>query len=277
MLREVQLLAPWTALALPWQSIEIYRSEDTSIQESIDVLRTGVSLTHCSLYLKVASPEPTLLLPSMPRLQSLTLFERADNRTMPLLVMSLLRSLTLPALRNLNLKFEDPRSRPPEDVSEFLSFVARSSLQLEELTLCLMPVSERDLLRCLECLQSLVTVRLQIAASMDALLERLYSDAGFLPRLQSLHIANFTPSDTPWEYTSPSSNATLEMLFSRWRRSLLQDFHFHYVGTDEMVVFTAMVTTHPTWETLRKVGMTLVLEEFHQEPQAGDWWVYTVY
>ncbi|KAJ7623504.1 hypothetical protein FB45DRAFT_1061406 [Roridomyces roridus] len=141
---------PWSALVLPCQSIEVFGSQTITVRESVDVLRELRSLTCCTFYLVFQQPPPSITpLGPIVNLKDLTVLEMADDTLTPPLVMDLLRHLTLPALKHLTLKFEDPYDRPPTDITEFFSFATRSSFQLETLTLCLMPASEQELLRCL--------------------------------------------------------------------------------------------------------------------------------
>ncbi|KAJ7623480.1 hypothetical protein FB45DRAFT_1061385 [Roridomyces roridus] len=274
LLREVHfLVASWPELVLPWQSIREYTAERISILQSIDVLREGINLTYCHLSLDSV---PTITsLPPITNLQDLTLLERADEHS--LLIMDLLRGLTLPNLKHLALKFTDPENRLAADITEFISFARRSSLQLEALTLCLLPSSDADLLRCLECLRSLVTLRLQLPASMDAFIGRLIPDDGFLPQLDSLHLVNFSPSwqHTPRDYTSPDSETMLEMLSARrlGPRLPLSTVHFNHGGSKAIAAFTARLKSDTRYKRCEGLGMELVFGKFSRELRYESWWV----
>ncbi|KAJ7772038.1 hypothetical protein DFH07DRAFT_214002, partial [Mycena maculata] len=221
MLREIQLFrASWTTLALPWASLPVYLSEKIGVYEGLDVLRSGTGLSRCTLCLV---PEPHHYISSLPpiiNLQDLTLSERAETLE-PLLVMEMLKHLTLPALKNLSLEFEDIDDRPPADITEFLPFILRSSLQLklQSLTLCLVPTSETRLLQCIRCIPSLVTLQLQLSKPISAVHDRLTCDAGFLTRLQSLHVMDFSwlwGYDETEPHQAPDVEQELEMLAARY-------------------------------------------------------------
>ncbi|KAJ7623502.1 hypothetical protein FB45DRAFT_925825 [Roridomyces roridus] len=248
-----------------------------SVARCIGIIEEGINLVDCSFFL--TPDQPIALLPRVANLQHLALHEQAQTGA-PLLAMSVLRNLTLPALKNLALKFVNPGRRPPVDITEFISFASRSSLQLESLTLCLMPVSEVDLLSCLAHVPSVFTLRLQLPASMTTFLERLASDGHFLPRLRFLYLVNFSSSqhNTPCTYKSPRPNSMLTMLDSRCRgpvnsRACLQLVHFRHAGTQAMNHFTTVVKSDPVHQALEKEGIDFVYERLPRALRHKDWWL----
>ncbi|KAJ7623501.1 hypothetical protein FB45DRAFT_925823 [Roridomyces roridus] len=283
MLRELRFhTLRWPDLAMPWNSVELYCSDDIGVSASLDVLRNGINLIKCSLSLVHEPPRSSASLPPRASLQELTLVECANDPTESLLSMNLLRNLTLPSLKHLTLKFHDASGRPSVDVREFVSFVTRSSIQLESLTLCLVPGPVQTVILCLRCLPSLVTLRLQPHRSMTLFLAELAktSDVGgvqFLPRLESLHLVK--PARRRWN-DHVASEIMLRMLSSRWdsrlggSRTHLRTVHFNHAGADVTDTFTALVTSHPTFERLQEAGMTLV---FGKSPCQylceTKWWV----
>ncbi|KAF7356854.1 hypothetical protein MVEN_01021100 [Mycena venus] len=187
--------APWM-LTIP-KTLKIYGSEMINVSKCIDVLRDAPNLSSCTFFLIPNTSQNIIISPSpLLNLQDLTLSENVYDIVSPLLVIDLLRHLTLPALKNLALRFkpgfEDGEHRPSADISELIRIASYSLCHLEKLTLCFLPTSDTGLLQCLQCFRSIATLQLQLRTFVDVddVLTRLTYDKGFLPRLESLHLAH---------------------------------------------------------------------------------------
>ncbi|KAJ7746832.1 hypothetical protein DFH07DRAFT_579806 [Mycena maculata] len=267
MLQEIQLFrAPWTTLTIP-PSLPVYLSEKIGVYEGLDILRSGTGLSRCTLYLVPDPPRSIIPLPPIANLQDLTLSECADTPE-PLLVMKMLKHLTLPSLKNLSLRFEDADDRLPADITEFISFISRSSLQLklQTLTLCLVPTSETRLLQCIQSIPSLVALQLQLSTPISVVLDRFTCDARFLPRLQSLHVMNYSflwGHNETEPHQAPDAEQVLEMLAARYSHEMpgncvqLQSFRFGHGRSEAMKLFAARVVSDSRYQKLAGAGMDL--------------------
>ncbi|KAJ7623500.1 hypothetical protein FB45DRAFT_837762 [Roridomyces roridus] len=272
-LREINLaVVPWPDLQFPWQSLEVYTADNMSMFDCLNVLRDGISIMRCSFSLMPRLPQKITPLPPITSLRDLTLIEAMCDSAARHCLMPILENLTLPSLKHLALKFQSPSSDLRLiETAPFVSFVTRSSLQLESLTVCLMPASDRDFLRCLESVPSLINLQLQLDDHTSAFLNRLTSDSRFLPGLKTLHVANFSTS----EFNAPYSEEMLAMMSSRWNppegSSKLEVFRFTHGGTQ---VLTTALESHSTYSSLQAEGMELVFEGFDSwVSRPESWWM----
>jgi hypothetical protein len=140
---------------------------------------------------------------------------------------NILKSLTLPALRHIELAFlDDDAGQCWREQSEFISLISRSACSLEKLTLELETkcLSEEDLIQCLEATPTLTHLEIQghaTAAITRKVLSRMTrrgshnSHTGCLvPRLVDFRIGSYRK---PYKDQSFS-----EMIQSRWKDNTLR-------------------------------------------------------
>ncbi|KAJ7684767.1 hypothetical protein DFH06DRAFT_1156583 [Mycena polygramma] len=259
---------PWM-FDVPWTQLTVFRSDKISISECIHVLRNGLCLSSCTFSL---CPEIyPVQVTGLPPLNLETL-EITDN-TIILLSLTLLQHLTLPALRNLALRFDTER-HTHRDMSRLISFATRSAFPLQQLTLCLVPVPEALLIQCLHCFPSVTDLRLQLRQPADDLLRHLTCDVDLLPRLQSLHIVQNFPHPTV-----PDAVDLLEMLAKRWElvdskgrpRTQLRVFQFEHSGSTAMQAFTTLLCATERFQLLEDQGMELDFTEAYLKRSWNRW------
>ncbi|KAJ7132110.1 hypothetical protein C8R44DRAFT_871098 [Mycena epipterygia] len=261
-------------LAIPWAQLTVFRSEKISVCECVYVLRNGPTLLECAFSIFPESyPVRAVLSPLAPL--NLRALEITDKTTQ-LLTATLLHHLTLPALQCLTLRFGTTR-HIHHDISDLISFASRCSLQLQELTLCLMPTTEAVLIQCLQSFPSLVNLRLQLRKAADGLLHLFQSDLKFLRRLESLHIVQNSP-----HRTVPAVPGLLEMLVTRWdsrldskgsRLGQLRSFQFEHSGSARMTAFAALVVSDPSFRQLKEEGMQLYVGAMKYQATGRPWYV----
>jgi hypothetical protein len=138
-----------------------------------------------------------------------------DADRIPMIILNCLKA---PALKNLTLQFAyfygSHAWSHSWDVSPFLSFVSRSSFQLQSLALSLMPTTTEILIECLKAIPSLVHLKLEPPrfVNMNTVFTQLIGNSDFLPKLESLHM--FFSIHTGMH--SITSSVVVEMLCWRW-------------------------------------------------------------
>jgi hypothetical protein len=134
---------PWAALT----SLHVIAS--LSISDCLGILREGVNLVDCS-FLRVALPSQNLIYAPF-RMPEMRVFELCSKMD----IGPLLDYLTLPLVERIRISFlhtsHNPRRWPH---LQFLSLLSRSQCSLQWLTLTDAPISEDELLQCLQQVQS---------------------------------------------------------------------------------------------------------------------------
>jgi hypothetical protein len=160
-------------LAIPWETLEAFTSEELSAQECADVLRLAPSLVTATFLEPLDSEVPSI---SHINLKSLEIDHIGD---------SLLQSLTCPALHELKIHSDDMKHAP------LLQFISRSSPSLLKFVA---PGPPMQTLR-----EMPVLTHLELSApETDYLLELILmldrtQYPGFLPQLQVLEFTGCLP------------------------------------------------------------------------------------
>ncbi|KAJ7907359.1 hypothetical protein B0H13DRAFT_2019146 [Mycena leptocephala] len=216
-LREVFVPIYLPQIHFPWVQITTFRTDDIRLSPCLEILTNATNLVNGTLEIRDdASIVPPSIL-SLNRLQSLTLAGMLvmDADRIPMIILNCLKA---PALKNLTLQFAyfygSHAWSHSWDVSPFLSFVSRSSFQLQSLALSLMPTTTEILIECLKAIPSLVHLKLEPPrfVNMNTVFTQLIGNSDFLPKLESLHM--FFSIHTGMH--SITSSVVVEMLCWRW-------------------------------------------------------------
>ncbi|KAJ6531572.1 hypothetical protein DFH09DRAFT_1408911 [Mycena vulgaris] len=177
-------------LQIPWHQITTLSIGDIQLSDYLTILHGTTHLVDGIFEVwNEHPPAHPISIPPLIHLQSLNVagLERSDRKQVP---MSVLDSLTAPALQSLTLRFFPHHPRAVGlDASPFLALVSRSSFTLNTLVLSFMPAAE-IIIQCLKALPSLVHLRIQPlrASHVNILFPYLTGDPDFLPKLESLHM-----------------------------------------------------------------------------------------
>ncbi|KAJ7907367.1 hypothetical protein B0H13DRAFT_2019159 [Mycena leptocephala] len=199
----------------PWAQITTFWTGDIDLSQCIDILTNASNLVNGTFDFQYHDPfdvsQSSII--SL-HLQSLTLAGELiiGGDSIP---MAILNCLNTPALKDLTLQFNGNQpSSFSRDVSPFLSFVSRLSLQLHSLALSLMPTTTETLIQCLKATPSLVHLKLEPPriVNMNTIFTQLTGNSDFLPKLESLHI--FFSFDTGRHFITAS--VVVDMLCWRW-------------------------------------------------------------
>ncbi|KAJ7172260.1 hypothetical protein C8R46DRAFT_992334 [Mycena filopes] len=254
-LRGVCLIYYSPQIHLPWHQLTSFRTYNIRLSACLKILRDAPNFADVTLdeIENDPSPDDSILLHT--KLQRLHLGSWFEDD--PLL--TILRSLTTPALKHLTLEFS--RHSPPYSISPLLSFLTRSSCQLHTLALCLLPATTSALIGCLEAVPSLVDLRLQPTHFVDTrvLFAQFTGRLEFLPALESFYLV--FPKIGIAGVSSATASCIVDMLC--WRRSTTPLKSFHLAHEYDPHVFDTAIETHPEFRRLRKEGMTLYV---------GPWW-----
>ncbi|KAJ7047228.1 hypothetical protein C8F04DRAFT_1063077 [Mycena alexandri] len=180
--------------------------------------------------------------------------------------MTIIKSLTTPALKGLTLEF----CGSPEfhTTSSLLSFISRSSCQLRRLALCLPPARTKALIKCLEAVPSLVDLKLQPLPCVDTqvLFSQLTRQPEFLPALESLYLV--FPKSGIAGVSPATASLVVDMLC--WRRSATPLQEFHLLHGYHQSIFAAEIGANTKFRKLRREGMSLFIGEWYQDESFMD-------
>ncbi|KAJ7481102.1 hypothetical protein B0H11DRAFT_1232449 [Mycena galericulata] len=175
-------------LPLPWTQITLFQADRIRLPPCIQILRHASNLVDCILYVVQVNNEPgaplQVSLSPLIRMQSLTLGGHEG-------FVSVLKSLTTPALKDLTLRFPVKPGRYDHylAIPPLLAFVSRSSFQLHRLVFYHMAVATKSVILCLKAVPSLVHFKLTPTHPMDMneMYRQLTRSPDFLPKLESFH------------------------------------------------------------------------------------------
>ncbi|KAJ6580980.1 hypothetical protein B0H19DRAFT_1113124 [Mycena capillaripes] len=208
---------PVQRLHFPWAQITTLKINDIPLSTCLKIFANVSNLVRGGFEIRGDGSTVPPSISSLDHVETLTLagILLGDAETIPLTVLNCLKA---PALKNLML-------RPPNwfgmwshsdswDVSPFLSFLSRSSIQLRSLALSLVLTTADILIDCLKAVPSLEYLELEPlrVVDMNTLFNRLTRDSNFLPNLGSIHI--FFSAHTGVHSINPS--VLVKMLCWRW-------------------------------------------------------------
>ncbi|KAJ7154293.1 hypothetical protein C8R46DRAFT_1119321 [Mycena filopes] len=265
-LRDVVINIYNPQIQVPWHQLTTFESNDIDIHHCLEIIRNSPSLLDATFEIRCNPVTlPTLIVEHI-HLERLvlgvSLSQDLIERSIPLPVLACART---PTLRNLALDFIEWLDEDYIiDISPFLSFLSRSSVQLHTLTLCTVPARMCSIIECLEATPSLQNLGITPAdrfADIDAICLKLTGERNFLPNLKSFHLAfSSLPDSLPVEPPVVMTPATVvRMLSWRWGSgevTSLRSFRLAY--WHEMPVGET-VRSHSEFRRLKEEGMILYI------------------
>ncbi|KAJ6502054.1 hypothetical protein C8R45DRAFT_1209688 [Mycena sanguinolenta] len=266
-LRDVYIPSCTTKIELPWHQLTKFRTDDIDLEHCLELFHHASNLVdaHIRILMHDSSVLPNTIF-TLSRLESLNLSGAPDDGEDLLdagvMFIDLLQCLTTPALKTLALGSTYARRSEMflHDISPFLSFVSRSSLQLDTLKLLLVPTTADALIACLKATPSVIHLELRISdhvVKTNPVFAWFTGYRDFLPKLQRLQIA-FSNSSTV------AKSLVISMLV--WRcmtegvtrlQSCRIVVHNNY--TMGLPNYLQKIKTHPVFLELEASGMELYL------------------
>ncbi|KAK7058218.1 hypothetical protein R3P38DRAFT_2844859 [Favolaschia claudopus] len=197
---------------LPWAQLRAFKFRSRGIRGANDclaLLSQAANLDSASFALRLYPR--SFAVAWKPTSSNITLIELALAASKAELVGNLFDCLTLPALKALNLTGNDVFEPPVWAPQQFAAFAARSLLHdhLTDLSLCAR-ITDLELLRCLEILPSLTSLRISESNSQttitDTLLIGLLCNSDGAPLIPRLVCLEFT---TVLAFTAPVYNEVI--------------------------------------------------------------------
>ncbi|KAJ6531144.1 hypothetical protein B0H19DRAFT_1190569 [Mycena capillaripes] len=205
-------------MQFPFAQITAFQTYHITLSSCLEILTNAPNLIDGTFEIEnrnASTVSPSVI--SLDHLESLALAGMLVNEA-DILPMTLLECLKTPALKNLTLQFVylygSHTWSHSWSVTPFLSFLSRSSIQLQSLALSLMLTTTESLIQCLKAIRSLVDLKLEPlrVVDMDVIFTKLTGDSDFLPKLESVHL--FFSIHTGIHYINPTVVAG--MLSWRW-------------------------------------------------------------
>ncbi|KAF7363904.1 F-box domain-containing protein [Mycena sanguinolenta] len=265
-LHDVYIPTYTTKIQLPWHQLTRFWTHDIDIKDCLQLLRHASNLVDAHLRIPTyrSSVLPNTIF-ALPQLKYLNLSGARDGDSLVdggVKFMTLLRCLQAPALETLALGSSAAQRSETflQNVSPFLSFLSRSSLELHTWKLFLVPTTANDLIACLKTAPSVVHLELRISdriVNTNPVFAQFTGYRDFLPNLQRLQIA-FPNSSTV------AKSLVISMLIWRCMTegvTRLQSCRFVVNNnyTTELPSYLKPIKTHPVFLELEASGMELYL------------------
>ncbi|KAJ7161464.1 hypothetical protein C8R43DRAFT_992960 [Mycena crocata] len=237
---------------LPWNRLAKFRSRCIGLFACLEILRDAAALLDGSFTISHVTPSAPPRVPPLTSLRSLTL-STLENSSVPF--MSVLNYLKTPALQTLTLDVPYDTSTRVSDMSTFLSFAARSSLQLQTLTLSFVPMTAEILIEWLKATPSLVKLTLEppVGVKMNLILSELTDNSKFLPNLRCLRLF-FSCIPVPLHEITPA--ALVKLLCWRWEAvGIAQLLFFRLSYNSHELSFKKTINSSPDLQRLKKEGL----------------------
>ncbi|KAJ7143068.1 hypothetical protein C8R43DRAFT_1015575 [Mycena crocata] len=263
-------------MQIPWQHITTFGTHQISLTACLEILRDASNLVDGSFELldEHSSALERITIPPLVHLHSLSL-SGISIRNGNALFMTILSFLKTPALQSLTLKFPSSFWTDTLTITPFLSFVSKSSFQLQTLVISLMPTTTETLIECLKAIPSLVHLKLEPAhiVDMNTILAQFTGHSDFLPKLESLHLL-FTGHSSSVHAITVSG--LIEMLCWRWASvgiTRLKSFQLAHAHRES--VFDEAAKFHSDFRRLKEEGMDLYVgkERLHVD-SFSVWSIY---
>ncbi|KAJ7461660.1 hypothetical protein FB451DRAFT_1268774 [Mycena latifolia] len=254
-LREAHIFTYHSNIQLPGHQITIFRTHAISFPDCLAFLRDCPNLVD-GIFVVIDGHSPTqpISVPPLIHLQSLIIvgLQQTAPQKVPI---DVLDSLRAPALKSLVLRFPPSHRSAPSDAQPFLSFVSRSSFQLQRLVLFFAPAAA--VTQYLPVLASLVHLRLEPLRIVDAnaIFPQLTGNPKVLPRLESLHI--ILHNGLAKSYEVPVE-AVIQLLRWRWATGGITQLRSFQLAHDYPApVLDQVLSSNSEFQRLAAEGMSL--------------------